>query len=200
LDFIDSALIRLADPTTRPAMFDNSASEHMTGAAYDAAALSLSGPYSPVFEKVTLGLSVAFLGVVQGVIRSQSGGPSSEVDIQLGGLGPLLPARVDALWYGCIVARVLPADGHINAVRAKFAVDDIDADIVKDLGVLPRTHRSARTVWPTWPQSEHSSNLRSAMVVSSGNCSNGAAGRADDLARRFPNVDLQSAARPVCLT
>ena len=137
MDFIDSALIRLADPTTRPAMFDDSALEHMAGAAYDAAALSLSGPYSPVFDKVTLGLSVASLGVVQGVIRSQSGVPSSEVDIQLAGLGPLLPARVDALWHGSIVARVVPADGRINAVRAKFAADDIDTEIVKDLGALP---------------------------------------------------------------
>lgn len=137
MDFIDSALIRLADPASRAAVFDDAALEQMTQSAYDVAALSLSGPYSPVFDKLRLGVSVAPLGVAEGVIRNQNGVPTADVDIQLGGLGPLLPARVDALWYGSIVARAVAADSRIDKVRATFAVGDIDAAIIKDLGALP---------------------------------------------------------------
>jgi hypothetical protein len=137
VDFVDSALIRLADPATRAAVFDGAALEQMARAAYDAEALSIEGPYSAVFDRVTLGLSVAPLSVVEGVIRNQNGVPTSDIQIQVSGMGPLLPARVDALWHGSIVARSVPADSHINSVQPRFAVTDIDAEIVEDLGALP---------------------------------------------------------------
>jgi hypothetical protein len=137
VDFIDAALIRLADPSSRANVFDEAALEHMAQAAYDAGALAISGPYSAVFDKLTLGLSAAPLSVVEGVIRNQNGVPTFDVQIQVGGMGPLLPSRVDALWQGSIVVRSVPADSHIDSVQPTFAVADIDAEIVEDLGGLP---------------------------------------------------------------
>lgn len=137
MDFIDSTLIRLADPATRAGVFDDAALEHMAQAAYDAEALSIIGPYSAVFDKMTLGVSVAPLTVAEGVIRNQNGVPTADIQIHVGGLGPLLPARIDALWYGSIVARTLPTDSHISSAKPRFMIDDVDADIVRDLGALP---------------------------------------------------------------
>jgi hypothetical protein len=137
MDFIDSTLIRLADSTTRAGVFDDAALEHMANAAYDATALSITGPYTAVFDKMTLGSSVAPISVVEGVIRNHAGVPTAELQIQVGGLGPLLPARVDALWYGSIVARTVPTDSRITSVKATSSLTDIDTAIVNDLGGLP---------------------------------------------------------------
>ncbi|AIE86488.1 hypothetical protein [Fimbriimonas ginsengisoli] len=137
MNFVDATLIRIADPATRAAVFDQAALEQMAQAAYDADALALQGPYTAIFDQVTLGMSISTVGILEGTIRNQSGGMATDIHLQVAGLGPLLPARVDALWKGSVVARTMPSDGHITTVKVRFSVDDIDAEIVKDLGALP---------------------------------------------------------------
>jgi hypothetical protein len=98
-----------------------------------------------------------------------------------------------------LTSRDIP--GRCNLTGAgRLSVPHGSLSLVCDLGHSPGTHRSPRTAWRIWPHSDHSWNPPSAMVVSSENSCNGAVGRTDDHSRRFPNVDLQSAARLVCLT
>jgi hypothetical protein len=137
VNFIDTALIRIADPATRAAVFDQPTLEAMAAAAYDSGALLLGGPYSAVFDRFELGLSVSSLGSVEGVFRMPGGVSTGEIQLQLGGLGPLLPMRSDALWVGSIIARTTPLNSRIKSVRASFSIDDIDAAIRADLGALP---------------------------------------------------------------
>jgi len=137
VDFVDATLIRIGDPATRAAVFDQTTLEQMAQAAYDADALGLEGPFNAVFDQVTLGMSIATVGVLEGMIRNQSGGPATELHLQVAGLGPLLPARVDVLWRGSVVARTVPANSPITSVKLRFVVDDIDKEIIDDLGALP---------------------------------------------------------------
>jgi hypothetical protein len=137
VDFTDSTLIRIAGAATRSAVFDQEALGQMVAAAYDTSALVVSGPYSAVFDSVSLGTSVAPVGAVEGTIRNEMGVPTADVRLQVGGLGPLLPARVDALWSGSVIAQTVPNASRIQSVTAKFALDDIDAGIIKALGSLP---------------------------------------------------------------
>jgi hypothetical protein len=137
VDFVDATLIRIADPATRAGVFDQTVLEQMAQAAYDADALGLEGPFSAVFDHMTLGMSISPVGMLEGSMRSQGGGPATELQIQISGIGPLLPTRVDALWQGSIVARTVPATGQITSVQVKVGTGNIDADIVDDLGALP---------------------------------------------------------------
>jgi len=118
-------------------VFDQTALEQMAQAAYDADALGLEGPFNAIFDQVDLGLSINTVGMLEGTIRNPSGGAATEIRLQVAGLGPLLPVRVDALWRGSVVARTVPADSQITSVKLRFTLDDIDAEIIADLGALP---------------------------------------------------------------
>lgn len=137
MNFSDTTLVRLATPFTRAALFDQTALEQIVATAYDADALSLEGPYSPIFDQIILAISVSQVGMAEGTIRSPSGTTPTAFQLQVAGLGPLLPARVDALWRGSVIARGASPTGEIIAARTRFLVDDIDAEIVKDSGALP---------------------------------------------------------------
>ncbi len=137
MDFVDSTLIRIADPATRAGVFDQTALEQMAQAAYDADALGLEGPFNAIFDQVDLGMSINTVGMLEGTIRNPSGGAATEIRLQVAGLGPLLPVRVDALWRGSVVARTVPSDSAITSVKVRFTLDDIDAEIIADLGALP---------------------------------------------------------------
>jgi hypothetical protein len=137
VDFIDTTLIRIADPATRAGIFDQSTLEQMAAAAYDTSSLILQGPYSAIFDKFQLGLSVNSVGLLEGVFRMPGTTPGGDIQLQISGLGPLLPMRGDALWVGSIVARTVPLNSRITSVRVRFALDDIDAAILRDLGALP---------------------------------------------------------------
>lgn len=137
MNFVDTTLIKLTDPATRGVVFDQDTLAQMAAAAYDAAALSIAGPYAAVFDEIGFGLSIAPLGSVEGTLRNEAGMPTANVQLQVGGMGPFLPARVDALWHGSIVAQTVPVDSRITGVGAQFATADIDAGIVKSAGSLP---------------------------------------------------------------
>jgi hypothetical protein len=137
VDFIDATLIRIADPATRASVFDQPTLEQMVAAAYDTSSLALREPYSPIFDRFELGLSVSAVGMLEGMFRMPGATPSGDIQLQISGLGPLLPMRGDALWVGSIVARTVPLNSRIGSVRARFTLDDIDAAIRKDLGALP---------------------------------------------------------------
>ena len=137
MEFVDAALIKIADSATRATVFDQTALEQMAAAAYDSTALALQGPYSAVFDQLELGVAISSLGSVEGNFRLPGNPTGGDLHLQFAGLGTLLPMRADALWTGSIVARTTPMQSRIATVRIRFALEDIDAAIRKDLGALP---------------------------------------------------------------
>jgi hypothetical protein len=134
---VDAVAIRLGDPAARDGVFDEAALAAVVAAGYDAAALEAEGPYSAVFDELRLGLaapSTATANAVWGLTGS-SDRTEASFTIQLpGGDGP----RIDALWRGAVVARVVHDRSTITEVAVtRPALGTIDADIESDLGALP---------------------------------------------------------------
>ncbi|MEK8105556.1 hypothetical protein NKG94_11145 [Micromonospora sp. M12] len=46
-------LVRLADPETRAALFDDASLAHLVEAAYDTEAMPVAPPYAAVFDELT---------------------------------------------------------------------------------------------------------------------------------------------------
>ncbi|WP_147457346.1 hypothetical protein [Micromonospora sp. CV4] len=59
MDFVDGVLVRLADPGTRAAVFDDASLAHLVEAAYDTEAMPVTPPYAAVFDELTLGFVAA---------------------------------------------------------------------------------------------------------------------------------------------
>jgi hypothetical protein len=138
MQYVDATLVRLADPATRAAVFDQEALGQMLEAAYDTDATPVSGPFSPVFDEFRLALAMPRLGVVEGAWGVLGGIERSEARFQLAGVGSESAARVDALWRGRIAAQLTPATGRISAVRSVWPdLGGVDAAITADLGALP---------------------------------------------------------------
>jgi hypothetical protein len=137
VDYVDSTLVRLADPGTRSAVFDQEALERALRAAYDIEAMPIEGPYSPVFEEFKLGLAVPQPGNLEGSWNALGGGDRKEARFQLSGVGGER-LRVEAFWRGAIVGRVRPGAGQIEDVSTNWpGTAGIDAEIVAALGALP---------------------------------------------------------------
>ncbi len=137
MDYVDYTLVRLAAEGSRAALFDQTALEQVLLAAYDAEAMTLGGPYSPVFEQLFIGLSVPRRALVEGAWGPSTYAERHEARFMLDGLGAD-SVRVDALWRGAIIARASLATATLNQVVSRWPdLDGIDAAIVAALGALP---------------------------------------------------------------
>lgn len=131
-------VVRLADETTRAALFDQDALGQILAAAYDASAMVLDGPYQPLFDELQLGVWVQRRGAIDARWNAISGPERYEGQFVLAGVGADSTVRVDALWRGAVVARTVPASSRVQTV--KLAWPDgatVDAEIVAALGALP---------------------------------------------------------------
>jgi hypothetical protein len=138
VNFVDATFVRLADPASRSGVFDELALEQLVEAAYDAEALGAQGPFQPVFDEFRLGVSASQLATVDGSWSMVGSVDRTEIQLRLVGLGGDDGGRVDAVWRGAIVARVVPPTGRITDVATTFPdPDGIDEEIVADLGGLP---------------------------------------------------------------
>lgn len=138
MDYVDATLVKLADPASRAALFDTLALENLLGAAYDAPALNLSGPFSAVFDEVQIGLSASGVARVEGSWAVVGSAQRTEASFQIAGLAINPAIRVDALWRGAIVARTSSADAPIKSVTVDWPnLRAIDAEIIAALGALP---------------------------------------------------------------
>lgn len=140
MDFVDGTLVRLADPTTRAALFDQEAMASLIAAAYDTDAMAITPPFNPVFDRLEIGLAVVPPGMLDGHWSGPTGSDRTEFRLRGSGFGGQAPIRVDAVWRGGIVVRTLPLDSAIVAVtvrRADLDLVDIDAEIAAALGGLP---------------------------------------------------------------
>jgi hypothetical protein len=130
VQFVDATLVRLADPATRAAMFDQEALGALLAAGYETDLLPVSGPFVPVFDDFRLGFYAPRVGSVEGVWQGSGGADRREASFRIAGIGDEAAVRVDGIWRGSIVARAQPATSRITGVdidRASF--DGIDAEI-----------------------------------------------------------------------
>jgi hypothetical protein len=118
VNFVDATVVALADPTTRSALFDQDAFAQLVASGYDAGSLGVQGPYSAVFDELELGLFVPRRGSMVAQWGMLGGSDRSEGLIQLAGVGADSSVRVDGLWRGSIVARVVPLDSHVDGAAA----------------------------------------------------------------------------------
>lgn len=138
MDFVDKTLLRLASPTTRAALFDETSLAQLLAAAYDVDALNVEGPYTPLFDEFRLGFTLRNFAVAEGTWGVVGSIEKVEARFNLYGLGEQTPVRIDALWRGAVVARTAPATSRVTRVEVAWpTTSGIDAEIVGALGALP---------------------------------------------------------------
>lgn len=119
MDFADATLVRLADPASRVAVFDDVALGQLVAASRDTDGLDVAAPYAPVFDDVRFcyddDRGVDFAGAWQTLGKTDR----TELTVQAGGLGVPGP-RIDALWTGAITATARPSDSRVDQVQFDY--------------------------------------------------------------------------------
>ncbi len=116
MDFVDQRLVQLADPATRGGVFDAVALEQLVGAAYDADAMSVEGPFTATFDEFRLGVAAQPLAALDGTWNLVGAVDHTEAHFRVAGMGDGQLPRVDALWRGSIEARFADAGDPITSV------------------------------------------------------------------------------------
>ena len=136
MDFEDGILVRLADPSTRDAVFDQDGLAAIAAAGYDHP--ELEGPYTAVFDQVDVAVDVTPPARVEGTWQRVGDALPVELRATVSGLPEIASAQLTALWRGAVVARVVAATTPVTAAAA-VPVDtaEVDAAVVAALGSLP---------------------------------------------------------------
>jgi hypothetical protein len=139
VDFVDTTVVRLADPTTRSALFDEVACEQILSASYTVDDLGLEGPFEPLFDEVDLGFVLAERTVVEGGWNEPSDpARRQEALLRVTGLPGGGALYAEALWRGAIAARSRLASGRIVRVGLEWAsLAGVDQNIIAARGSLP---------------------------------------------------------------
>jgi hypothetical protein len=138
MNFVDFALVRLAQEETRASVFDQDSLEQIVAAGYTDDVSGLAGPYSGSFDEFQIGVSIPRRATIDGHWGPITSMERTEVQLALAGLGRTSTVRVDALWRGSVVARTSPASSHIRQVASAWPdTGNIDREIVAALGSLP---------------------------------------------------------------
>lgn len=138
MNYVDATLIRLAEPATRLAVFDDVALEQLLTTAYDTDVTPVQGPFQPLFDDLKLGLAVSRYSVIEGTWSPVGGVERMEARFQAFGFGQEDPIRVDGFWRGSIIARTVPVDSRILKLQTVWpTLGTIDSAIVTALGALP---------------------------------------------------------------
>lgn len=133
---MDFTLVRLATPSSRAGVFDDDALAAIVTASYQSDVSALDGPFLPVFDRFTIGVSVVPRTTVDGFWHT--GNTRTEGRLEIAGLGRENAIRIDAFWRGAIIARPTPASGIIIDVESAWpSLGGIDAEIIAALGSLP---------------------------------------------------------------
>jgi len=130
MDYVDATLVQLADETVRAGLFDQEALEQLVSAAYDAGTIGATGPFSPIFDELELGVAADPLGSLEGAWNVAGGAERTEARFRLFGFPHGTLPRIDALWRGSILARFALAGEPITAVDTTITDDKtIQAEI-----------------------------------------------------------------------
>ena len=138
MNYVDATLIRLAEPATRLAVFDDVALEQLLTTAYHTEIAPVQGPFQPVFDDLKLGLAVSRYSVIEGTWGPVGGVERTEARYQAFGFGQENAIRVDGFWRGSIIARTVPVDSRIIELQSVWpSLGTIDTEILAALGALP---------------------------------------------------------------
>lgn len=138
MNFTDATLVKLADPSARGALFDDTALEQFVSASYDATSLNVTGPFSAIFDEMQFGVAASIIGRVEGTWGMPGAPARTEARLDFTGFAMFPVARVDALWRGAIVARTTQDTAPITSVDVDWPVlSGIDDEIIAALGALP---------------------------------------------------------------
>lgn len=130
MNYVDKTLVALADPASRAATFDQTALEQIVGAAYDADAMGIGGPFAPVFDDFRLAVSAEPEGLLDGTLSPLTGGDQTQARFRITGLPEQPPTRVDALWRGAVVARFRKGGEPITKATTSWpSLGTIDAEV-----------------------------------------------------------------------
>lgn len=136
MDFVDSVIVRLGDPASRGAVFDDSSLANLVTAAYDTEAMPMGPPYAAVFDELTVGYAAPPVAVAEGEWMGVGGTDRTELKVRLQGVGQS-PLRIDALWRGGLVVRTSAAQDRVEALKISVPSLDVDPDIIAAFGALP---------------------------------------------------------------
>jgi hypothetical protein len=138
MDFEDGVLVRLADPTTRDGVLDQDALACVAAAGYDHP--ELEGPYTAVFDDLQLAVDLTSPALVEGTWQPVGEARPVEVRLNLTGLPDASAPALTALWRGCVIARVVPADARVSSSTVvPLDLPTVDDAVVAALGSLPGT-------------------------------------------------------------
>jgi hypothetical protein len=124
MDFVDKTLVRLADESTRGAVFGQDALELLLEAAYDTPALGIEGPFGADFADFRLGWWPGALGTLDGTWNVVGAPDRTEARFRLSGMAADGLPRIDAIWLGSITARHRVGGEPITAVATQPPQDD----------------------------------------------------------------------------
>jgi hypothetical protein len=136
VDFVDRIVVQLADPTQRAGLFDDAALESLLAAGYrlDGA----TGPFTPVFDELRLGLPAPPAVNVDGTWQMIGESKPTEVRLTASGFSADDPTVINGLWRGGIVARFAPAGDPVTAVFTAWPdLALLDRMVVAAAGNLP---------------------------------------------------------------
>jgi hypothetical protein len=106
VNFEDSAVVALADESTRAGLFDQDSLSQLLACAYDGEAMGpFQGNLQPLFEDFEVGYAAPSFATVDGRWAETGGTDRTEAHMRIAGLGGVAAPRVDALWRGAILAR-----------------------------------------------------------------------------------------------
>lgn len=137
MDFADNVLLRLASTPTRNALLSQAVLGTMVDTAFDTSTANVAGPYALDVEQLDLGVEIPRTATLEGTYEQAPGTLPGMLRLRVGNLQLGETLRVDSLWRGQLIARIITSDNRITAVSGGFALLDLDRAIEAALGALP---------------------------------------------------------------
>ncbi|HEX8067515.1 MAG TPA: hypothetical protein VF520_13435 [Thermoleophilaceae bacterium] len=123
MDWVDQTLVRLADPATRAALFDQASLAHVVAAAYDVGRMPVEGPYEVAFDELRVGVVADAPTAVHGGWTGPGASERTQAILSVTGLPGSLAPRLDAIWRGSVIARATPPADVIASADTAWAGD-----------------------------------------------------------------------------
>ncbi|MCC5858914.1 MAG: hypothetical protein JJT90_12210 [Ectothiorhodospiraceae bacterium] len=129
MHFRDRITVRLADPATRSALFDEMSLNQILDAGYDTSTTPVNAPFNAVFDEFLLGYAEVGNARGEGRLYGVSG-ELGRIALTITDWHPDPGLRADALWRGAVVARSAPEEDLIESLDLKWAdLAGIDAAV-----------------------------------------------------------------------
>ena len=144
MDFVDATILRLADDSSRDAVFDDDSLSQLLSASHDVTGAGVEAPFAIIFDEISFVHDDESRVDVDGSWMTMGHTERTEVALRAPGLGAPIP-RIDLLVAGAVVATSRSGGGRITAVDVSWLeLAGIDSEIVplpSDPAVLEQRRR-----------------------------------------------------------